>query len=158
MSQSRGHQRGELFRWVHLPSVERRNQDGNQEESEGIQISSDALSEGPIEAHATFLPRDQSITQSKRKASDVSANENHAAKKTKKSPKNKTWTADQVELLLRYVKDFKTKYDFNGIDHAIFSRKFTPGPRGDKIACKGELFFDHGWAGYLTYPGSPTSM
>ena len=43
-------------------------------------------------------------------------------------------------------------------DHAIFSRKFTPGPRGDKIACKRELFFDHDWAGYLTYPGSPTSM
>ena len=147
MSQSRGYQRGELSRRVHLPSVERRNQDGNQEESEGIQISSDALSEGPIEAHATSLPRHQSITQSKRKASDVSANENHAAKKTKKSPKNKTWTADQVELLLRYVKDFKTKCDFNGIDHAIFSRKFTPGLRGDKIACKRELFFDHGWAG-----------
>ena len=53
MSQSRGYQRGELFRRVDLPSVERRNQDGNQEESEGIQISSDALSEGPIEAHAT---------------------------------------------------------------------------------------------------------
>ena len=73
-SQSRGYQRGELFRRVHLPSVEHCNQDGNQEESEGIQI-------GPIEAHATSLPRDQSITQSKRKASDVSANENHAAKK-----------------------------------------------------------------------------
>ena len=116
MSQSRGYQRGKLFRRVHLPSVERRNQDNNQEESEGIQISSDALSEGLIEAHATFLPRDQSITQSKRKASDVSANENHAAKETKKSPKNKTWTADQVERLLRYVKDFKTNCDFSGID------------------------------------------
>ena len=76
---------------VHLPSVERRNQEGNQEESEGIQISSDALSEGPIEAHATSLPRDQSITLSK--ACDVSTNENDAAKKTKKSPKNKTLTA-----------------------------------------------------------------
>ena len=54
------------FRRVHLPSVERRNQDSNQEGSEGIQISSDALSEGPIEAHATSLPRDQSITQNKR--------------------------------------------------------------------------------------------
>ena len=81
MSQSRGYQRGELFRRVHLSSVERRNQDGNQEESEGIQISSYALSEGPIEAHATSLPRDQSITQSKKNAYDVSANENHAAKK-----------------------------------------------------------------------------
>ena len=53
MSQSRGYQRGELFRRVHLLSVEGRNQDGNQEESEGIQISSDALSEGPIEARAS---------------------------------------------------------------------------------------------------------
>ena len=85
MSQSRGYQRGELFRRVHLPSVERRNQDGNQAESEGIQISSDALSEGPIEAHATSLPRYQSITQSKRKASDVSANENHSAKKKQRN-------------------------------------------------------------------------
>ena len=48
-------------------SVEGRNQDGNQEESEGIQISSDALSEGPIEARASSLPRDQSITQSNEK-------------------------------------------------------------------------------------------
>ena len=64
MSQSRGYQRGELFRQVHLPSVERRN-------------------------------------------------------------------------------------------HAIFSRKLTPGPWGDNIACKRELFFGHGWAGYLIYPGSP---
>ena len=54
MSRSRGYQHGELFLWVHLPSVERRNQNGNQEESEGIQISSDALSEGLIEAHAYF--------------------------------------------------------------------------------------------------------
>ena len=51
MFQSRGYQRGDLFRRVHLFSVEGRNQDGNQEESEGIQISSDALSEGPIEGH-----------------------------------------------------------------------------------------------------------
>ena len=64
MFQSRGYQRGELFRRVHLLSVEGRNQDGNQEESEGIQISSDALSEGPIEARASSLPRDQLITQS----------------------------------------------------------------------------------------------
>ena len=110
MFQSRGYQRGELFRRVHLLSVEGRNQDGNQEESEVIQISSDALSEGPIEARAS------------------SVNENHAVKK-------------------------KTR----NLRHAIFSRKLTPGPRGDKIACKRELFFDHGWAGYLTYPGSPTS-
>ena len=46
MSQSRGYQRGELFRRV---------QDDNQEESEGIQISSDVLSEGPIEAHARYF-------------------------------------------------------------------------------------------------------
>ena len=67
MFQSRGYQRGELFRRVHLLSVEGRNQDGNQEESEGIQISSDALSEGPIEARTSSLPRDQSITQSNEK-------------------------------------------------------------------------------------------
>ena len=67
MFHSRGYQRGELFRRVHLLSVEGRNQDGNQEESEGIQISSDALSEGPIEARASSLLRDQSITQSNEK-------------------------------------------------------------------------------------------
>ena len=67
MFQSRGYQRGELFRRVHLLSVEGRNQDGNQKESEGIQISSDALSEGPIKARASSLPGDQSITQSNEK-------------------------------------------------------------------------------------------
>ena len=50
-----------------LLNVEGRNQDGNQEESEGIQISSDALSEDPIEARASSLLRDQSITQSNEK-------------------------------------------------------------------------------------------
>ena len=34
----------------------------------------------------------------------------------------------------------------------------TPALRGRKIVCKHVLFFDHGWAGYLTYLGSPTSM
>ena len=67
MFQSRGYQRGKLFRRVDLLSVEGRNQDGNQEESEGIQISSDALSEGPIEARASSLLRDQSITQGNEK-------------------------------------------------------------------------------------------
>ena len=43
-------------------------------------------------------------------------------------------------------------------NHAVFSKKLTPGPRGDKIACKRELFFDHGWAGHLTYPGSLNNM
>ena len=32
----------------------------------------------------------------------------------------------------------------------------TPAPRVRKIVCKHVLFFDHGWAGYLTYLGSPT--
>ena len=35
------------------------------------------------------------------------------------------------------------------------SRNLTPAPRGCKIACKRVLFFDHGWAGYLTYLGPP---
>ena len=139
MSQSRGYQRGELFRRVHLPSVERRNQDGNQEESKGIQISSDALSEGPIEAHATSLPRDQSITQSKRKASDVSANENHAAKKTKKSPKIRppfcVFTCLATTL---YCQGSSTR------DPGVI-----------RLHVNASLFFDHGWAGYLTYPGPP---
>ena len=128
MFQSRGYQRGELFRRVQLLSVEGRNQDDNQEESEGIQISSDALSEGPIEARASSLLRDQSITQSNEKRCLCQRKSCCQKKKTR------------------------------NLRHAIFSRKLTPGPRGDKIACKREPFFDHGWAGYLTYPGSPTSM
>ena len=38
------------------------------------------------------------------------------------------------------------------------SRNLIPAPRGCKIVCKCILFFNHGWAGYLTYLGSPTSM
>ena len=33
-----------------------------------------------------------------------------------RSPKNKVWTFEQVELVLRYIKDYKTKCDFSGID------------------------------------------
>ena len=100
MFQSRGYQRGKLFRRVHLLSVEGRNHFSTKQRK------------------TLSLP-----------------NENHAVKKKNKKKK-------------------KTR----NLRHAIFSRKLTPGPRGDKIACKRELFFDHGWAGYLTYPGSPTSM
>ena len=38
------------------------------------------------------------------------------------------------------------------------SSNITPGPRAHKFACKCEPFFNHGWEGYLTYLGSPTSM
>ena len=43
-------------------------------------------------------------------------------------------------------------------DHATTSSNVTPGPRGCKFACKRGPVFDHGYAGYLTYLGSPTSM
>ena len=112
MFHSRGYQRGELFRRVHLLSVKGRNQDGNQEESEGIQISSDALSEGPIEARASSLLRDQSITQSNKKRC-LCQRKSCCAKKKKKKKKKKT----------------------RNLRHAIFSRKLTPGPRGDKTDC-----------------------
>ena len=42
--------------------------------------------------------------------------------------------------------------------HATTSSNFTLGPRGCKFACKRGPYFDHGYAGYLTYLGSPTSM
>ena len=60
--------------------------------------------------------------QGKRKALVLSENEEQAttssttSKKSKKCPKNKVWTSEQVELVLRYIKDYKTKCDFNGID------------------------------------------
>ncbi|CAH3197000.1 unnamed protein product [Porites evermanni] len=60
--------------------------------------------------------------QGKRKALVLSQNEEQAttssttSKKSKKCPKNKVWTSEQVELVLRYIKDYKTKCDFNGID------------------------------------------
>ena len=38
-------------------------------------------------------------------------------KDAKKAKKNKTWTVDQVEILLNYLKDYKTKCDFNSITH-----------------------------------------
>ena len=38
---------------------------------------------------------------------------------------------------------------------ATTSRNLTPAPWGSKIVCKRALFFDHGWAGYLTYLGFP---
>ena len=79
--------------------------------------------EDPKESHTSIvnnftLPSRPSIAQAaqgKRKASE-NKEQSTAPSKTMKNPKNKAWRADQVELLLRYVKDFKTKCDFNGID------------------------------------------
>ena len=123
---ARRYERGEFFRRIHLSSLERRNDEGedegNKENIERIPTSGEGLSEfaainnttsTSTEAcsNALHLP-DHSIAkgpQGKRKGSD----EPKAAKKAKK---NKTWTADQVETLLNYLKDYKTKCDFNGVD------------------------------------------
>ena len=106
---------GELFRRLHLDNV--------QQSEENQAYSGIVSEEDPMESHTSTvnnftLPSRPSIAQAaqgKRKASE-NKEQSTAPKKTKKNPKNKAWSADQVELLLRYLKDFKTKCDFNGID------------------------------------------
>ena len=133
---------GELFRRLHPNNV--------QQSKENQAYSGIVSEEDPMESHTSAvnnftLPSGLSIAQAaqgKRKASE-NKEQSTAPKKTKKNPKNKAWRADQVELLLRY---------------ATMSGNVTPGPRGCKFICKRGPFFDHGYAGYLTYLGSPTSM
>ena len=50
-------------------------------------------------------------SQGKRKAS-------FASKSTTKKPKKWSWTLEAVEILLKYIKEFKTKCDFNRVDFA----------------------------------------
>ena len=57
-------------------------------------------------------------------------------KAARKAKQKKSWTADRVEVLLKYIKDCKTKYDINGIDfpvyvfsnHVVTSRKVNRDP------------------------------
>ena len=56
------------------------------------------------------LPREKSKkSQGKRKAS-------FASESTTKRPKKWSWTSEAVEILLKYIKEFKTKCEFNGVD------------------------------------------
>lgn len=56
--------------------------------------------------------------QGKRKALVLSENEEQAttSSTTSKKSKKQGLTFEQVELVLRYIKDYKTKCDFSGID------------------------------------------
>ena len=103
---SHAYKPGELFRRLHLDNV--------QQSEENQAYSGIVSEEDPMESHRSTvnnftLPSRPSIAQAgqgKRKASE-NKEQSTAPKKTKKNPKNKAWSADQVELLLRYLKDFK---------------------------------------------------
>ena len=75
-------------------------------ETDGGDYQSDVLSE---------------LTSTKRKvssSSDQSLNRpTKSAKKTNdKTPKVRSWTPERVELLLKYLKEYKVTCDFNGKD------------------------------------------
>ena len=56
------------------------------------------------------LPSEKSKkSQGKRKAS-------FASESATKKPKKWSWTMEAVEILLKYIKEFKTRCDFNGVD------------------------------------------
>ena len=93
---------GELFRRLYLHNV--------QQSQENQAYSGIVSEEDPMESHTSTvnnftLPSRPSIAQAAqgmRKASDHENKEQSTApKETKKNPKNKAWSADQVEFLLR---------------------------------------------------------
>ena len=105
---------GELFRQLYLCNMEQNEE--SQECTEG------GGEEDLKECHAstnnkyTFpcRPSESQPVKNKRKASESDLLT--TAKKAKRYPKIKAWSKERVELLLRYLKDFKTKCEFNGID------------------------------------------
>lgn len=75
-------------------------------------------------------------------------------KRDNKKPQNGTETLPKKQLASSPV--ILSVYVLG--DYAVTLRKFTPNLAVANIAGKGGLFFDHRWAGFLTYPAYPKSM
>ena len=108
------YKRGELFRRYHLQNIDKRSViEESSEEVDGALVESDNQADLPVLDEAEVVP----VRTTKRKASsDENIGEFKSARKlSKKTPKVRAWAPKRVELL-KYLKEYKITYDFNGKD------------------------------------------
>ena len=110
------YKRGELFRRYHLQNIDKSSViEENSEEVDGALVESDSQADLPVFDESEVVP----VRTTKRKASsDENIGESKSARKLskKKKPKVRALTPERVELLLKYLKEYKVTCDFNGRD------------------------------------------
>ena len=108
------YKRGELFRRYHLQTIDN---SVIEERSEGVDS---ALVECDNQADLSVLDDVEVVpvrTTKRRASSDENTGESKSARKlSKKTPKVRSWAPERVELLLKYLKEYKVTCDFNGKD------------------------------------------
>ena len=120
---ARGYQRGELFRKtmlaraanVGLEDIECMNESQSDSLLADVELTGKKIVRNEALTHKGNLdliddqPRNKSKGKGKRKATNLLE---PSAKKAKKW----AWTAEAVKLPLKYIKEYKSKCDFNGVD------------------------------------------
>ena len=120
------YKRGELFRRYHLQNID----NAIEESSEGVEgalLESDNQADLPVLDEGEVVP----VRTTKRKASsDDNIGESKSARKfSKKTPKVRAWTPERVEILLKYLNEYKVTCDFNGKDFEQDLSAMTRAPR-----------------------------
>lgn len=106
------YKRGELFRRYHLENIDNNVTEESSEVVDSALVESDNQSDLSVLDEVEVVP----LRTTKRKAfSDENIGESKSARKvSKKTPKVISWSPERVELLLKYLKEYKVTCDFNG--------------------------------------------
>ena len=118
---SRAYKPGEYF----LPSVPAKSFEHSWEPSEdnSVDISRKDLDydepvvdESTRESRSTRKDVEEELPREKSKKSQGKRKASFASESATKKPKKWSWTSEAVEILLKYIKEFQTKCEFNGVN------------------------------------------
>ena len=108
------YKRGEPFHRYHHQNIDKSNViDESSKEVDGALVESDNQADLPVLDEVEAMP----VRTTKRNApSHENIRDSKSARKlSKKAPKVSAWTPEWVELLLKYLKEYKVTCDFHGI-------------------------------------------
>ena len=129
------YKRGELFRRYHLVNID------NKVIKESSEVVDSALVESDNQSDLSVL--DEVVvpvrTRKRKAASDDNIGKICEEGKPKKNPKVKSWSPERVELLLKYLKEYKVTCDFNGKDFEQY-KHYKPHPSTQGLHVKARFF------------------
>ena len=111
------YKRGELYRRYHLVNTDNNVIEESSEVADSALVECDNQSDISVLDEVEVVPGH--VRTTKRKASsDENIGESKSARKVSKmkTPKVKSWSPERVEILLKYLKEYKVTCDFNGKD------------------------------------------
>ena len=96
---------------------------------EGSETTRDAMEEDVIEESAFEVEETDQYTQRASAISFTNVNKRKApASQSKSNRKTFSWSTEKVEILLRYIKEYKSNCDFKGIDFEADLATISLGP------------------------------